>query len=135
MSEGARRAGLSGETFRGLCHSKGSLFAREFGHGPAAERNRRYHAELARAGVVASEMEASTLFVISATAGAWCGPIDRNWAEECQAGAVLAVFGTDQSDMKLDPKVPVLAEQRAISIAIEGTRVWARRDRDTGSRA
>ncbi len=131
MSEGARRAGLAGETFRGLCHSKASLFAREFGHGPARERNRRYHDELARAGVVASEMEASTLFVLAATSGPWCGPIDGDWEEGCQAGAVLAVFGTDQSDMKLDPDVPRLAEQRAISIAIEGTRVWARRDRRT----
>jgi uridine phosphorylase len=116
MSEGARRAGLAG-------------------HGPAAERNRRYHGELARAGVVASEMEASTLFVVASTAGPWCGPIGGNWNEECQAGAVLAVFGTDQSNMKLDPEIPRLAEQRAISIAIEGTRVWARRDRGAGSTA
>jgi uridine phosphorylase len=129
MSEGARRAGLAGETFRGICHSKASLFAREFGHGPAAQRNRRYRQELARAGVVASEMEASTLFVLAAAAGPWCGPLDGNWAEECQAGAVLAVFGTDQSDMKLDPELLRLAEQRAIDIAIEGTRVWAQQDR------
>lgn len=135
MSEGAHRAGLAGETFRGLCHSKASLFAREFGHGPASERNRSYHEELARAGVVASEMETSTLFVVAATAGPWCGPIEGNWVEECQAGAVLAVFGTDQSNMKLDPELPRLAERRAISIAIEGTRVWARRDRGAGSRA
>ena len=129
MAEGARRAGLAGETFRGLCHSKASLFAREFGHGPAAERNRRYTDELARAGVVASEMEASTLFVLAAAAGPWCGPLDGNWPEERQAGAVLAVFGTDRSQMKLDPEVPRRAERRAIRIALEGTRVWARRDR------
>ncbi len=135
MAEGARRAGLAAETFRGLCHSKASLFAREFGHGPANERNRRYHDELARAGVVASEMEASTLFVLAATAGPWCGPVDGNWPEECQAGAVLAVFGTDHSDMKLDPDLPTLAEQRAISVAIEGTRVWARRDRGSAATA
>ena len=129
MSEGARRAGLAGETFRGLCHSKASLFAREFGHGPAAERNRRYCDELARAGVVASEMEASTLFVLAATAAPWGGPIDGGWAGECQAGAVLAVFGTDQSDMKVDPELVRLAEERAITVAVEGTRVWAGRDR------
>ena len=129
MAEGARRAGLARETFRGLCHSKASLFAREFGHGPAAERNRRYGEELARAGVVASEMEASVLFVVAATAGPWCGPLDGNWSEECQAGAVLAVFGTDQSQMMLDPEVPALAERRAIDVALAGTRVWARRDR------
>ena len=129
MSEGARRAGLAAETFRGLCHSKASLFAREFGHGPAAERNRRYREELARAGVVASEMEASTLFVLASAAAPWCGPVDANWPEECQAGAVLAVFGTDHSDMKLDPELLRLAEARAIDVAVEGTRVWARRDR------
>jgi uridine phosphorylase len=133
MAEGARRAGLAAETFRGICHSKASLFAREFGHGPAGERNRRYRDELAGAGVVASEMEASTLFVLAAAAGPWCGPLDGNWPEECQAGAVLAVFGTDQSNMKLDPAVPRQAEQRAIRVAIEGTRVWARRDRLTAA--
>ena len=135
MAEGARRAGLAAETFRGICHSKASLFAREFGHGPAGERNRRYMEELARAGVVASEMEASTLFVLAATAGPWCGPVAGSWPEERQAGAVLAVFGTDQSNMKLDPDLPKLAEQRAISVAVEGTRVWARRDRGAGARA
>lgn len=129
MAEGARRAGLAGETFRGLCHSKASLFAREFGHGPAAERNRRYREELAGAGVVASEMEASTLFVLAAAAGPWCGPLDASWPEERQAGAVLAVFGTDSSQMKLDPEIPRLAEERAIRVALEGVRVWARRDR------
>ena len=134
MSEGARRAGLAGEIFRGICHSKATLFAREFGHGPAGERNRSYREELARAGVVASEMEASTLFVLAATAGPWCGPLDGNWDEECQAGAVLAVFGTDHSDMKLDPQLPQLAEQRAIDVAIEGTRIWARRDRRAAGR-
>ena len=132
MTEGARRAGLADETFRGLCHSKASLFAREFGHGPADERNRRYRQELARAGVVASEMEASTLFVLASAAAPWCGPVDANWAGECQAGAVLAVFGTDHSDMKLDPELPRLAERRAIDVAIAGTRVWARRDRRGG---
>lgn len=131
MSEGARRAGLAGETFRGLCHSKASLFAREFGHGPAAERNRRYCEELARAGVVASEMEASVLFVLATTSGPWAGPIDGGWAGECQAGAVLAVFGTDQSDMKIDPGLVRLAEERAITVAVEGARVWAGRDRRT----
>jgi uridine phosphorylase len=135
MSEGARRAGLSGETFRGLCHSKDSLFGREFGHGPASERNQRYCEELRRAGVVASEMEASTLFVLASTVEPWCGPLEGGWRGECQAGAVLAVFGTDHSNMALDKDLPGLAEQRAIQVAIEGTRVWARRDRraeDTG---
>ena len=135
MSEGARRAGLAGDTFRGLCHSKASLFAREFGHGPAAERNRAYREELARAGVVASEMEASVLLVMAAAAAPWCGPVAGGWPEECQAGAVLAVFGTDQSQMKLDPELPRLAERRAIRIALEGTRAWARRDRRRAGRA
>ena len=135
MVEGARRAGLAAETFRGICHSKASLYAREFGHGPAGERNRRYMEEIARAGVVASEMEASTLFVLAAAAGPWCGPVEGSWPDECQAGAVLAVFGTDRSNMKLDPEAPKLAERRAISVAIEGTRAWARRDRGAGDTA
>ncbi len=129
LTEGARRAGLAGETFRGLCHSKDSLFAREFGHGPSGERNRRYCDRLRRAGVIASEMETSTLLVLAATAAPWCGPLDGGWPGECQAGAVLAVFGTDDSNMALDPELLRLAEERAIRVALEGVRVWARRDR------
>lgn len=130
MCEGARRAGLAGETFRGICHSKSSLYAREFGHGPRGEENLRYCRTLRDCGVIASEMEASTLFVLAAVHAPWAGPLDRPAGrDELQAGAVLAVFATDRSDMVFDPEAARQAERRAIRVAVAGTRVWAAADR------
>ena len=130
LAEGARRAGLAERTYRGVCHSKASLFAREFGHGPAGDRNLEYDAWLRRCGVVASEMEASALFILAATASGGPVPLSRRpGAVECQAAAVLAVYATDDSDMEFDEDAARRAEQRAIRVAIEGVRVWAERDR------
>lgn len=122
LGEGARRADLATETFFGICHSKASLYAREFGGGPAGARNREYVEWLRRCGVVATEMEASTLFVMSSTA-----PRYPNYPE-CEAGAILAVFAADDSGMEFDPGVAALAETRAIAIALEAIRVWAGRE-------
>jgi uridine phosphorylase len=130
MAEGARRAGLAAETFRGLCHSKASLYAREFGCGPAGERHREYAGWLRRCGVLATEMEASTLLVLAATATPAAFPLDtRPGAAECQAVAVLAVYATDESRMEFDADRARLADERAIRVAVEGVRAWAERDR------
>jgi uridine phosphorylase len=130
LGEGARRAGLASETFRGLCHSKASLYAREFGRGPAGTRNLEYAAWLRRCGVVATEMEASTLFVLAATATPTVFPLDtRPGAAQCQAGALLAVYATDDAEMQFDPATARLADERAVRVAVEGVRVWAERDR------
>jgi uridine phosphorylase len=130
LSEGALRTGLAEETYCGLCHSKASLYGREFGHGPAGERNLEYVAWLRRCGVVASEMEASALFVLASTAEQKQVPVaQRAGADQCQAGAVLAVFARDDSHMEFDEETARLAEERAIRIALEGVRVWAERDR------
>ena len=51
---------------------------------------------------------------------------------ECQAGAVLAVYAADDSHMEFDAEVARQAEERAIRVAIEGVRAWARTDRDRG---
>ena len=114
----------------GICHSKASLFAREFGFGPVGPSNLEYCETLKRCGVVASEMEASTLFVLSAVAGGDPRPLDREAGTSgCQAGAVLAVYAMDDSNMKMDPAVASRAEQRAIRVALEGVRAWAEKDR------
>ncbi len=127
MREGSRRAELAGETFEGICHSKATLYAQEFGYGPAGQRNLEYNAWLKRAGVIASEMEASILYVMAATREAPCVPLERSAeSEACQAVAVLAVFGTDDSRMQFDEETKVLAERRAIAVAVEGVRAWAR---------
>lgn len=130
LVEGARRVGLAGETFCGLCHSKASLYGREFGRGPAGARNLEYVAWLRRCGVIASEMEASALFVLASTEDQQVVPVaERAGAAQCQAGAVLAVFARDDSQMKFDSETARLAEERAVHIALEGVRVWSGRER------
>ncbi len=131
LSRGARRAGLDGRTFRGISHSKDSLYAREFGAGPAGARNRDYVDWLSRSGAIASEMEASALFVMASAAAASTPArlSEESGAAGCQAGAVLAVFGDTHSNMELDESLLREAEGRAIQVAIEGVKAWAELDR------
>jgi uridine phosphorylase len=125
MVQGAERASLAGDTFCGIVHSKSTLYAREFGRGPAGERNLDYHDWLKRAGVVASEMEASMLYVMAATRTDPVPILEERGGESVQAVAVLAVFGTDESHMDFDEAAKSKAEQRAIRVAVEGVRAWA----------
>lgn len=127
---GAERAGLAAETFLGLCHTKATLYAREFGYGPAGESNLAYCDVLRRCGVVASEMEAAILFVLASTYAPRPAPLATPYRDEVQAGAVLAVFGADDSRMqRIDPELVELAQERSIQIALEGVRAWAAADR------
>lgn len=129
LSRAAERVGLAAETFAGICHSKGSLYAREFGFGPAGEAHLAYCAWLRRCGVVASEMEAATLFVLASTHRPRAAPFGAPGRDDIQAGAVLAVLGTDDSRMQaVDPTIATLAEERTVAIALEAVRVWAERD-------
>jgi uridine phosphorylase len=128
LIRGARRAGLADETFLGICHSKASLYGREFGRGPAREDNLAYTSWLRRCGVIASEMEASALFVLASTATPAAETVSRRRDTICRAGAVLAVFGTDDSQMNFDATAADLAEERAIRVALAGIAAWAERD-------
>jgi uridine phosphorylase len=128
LIEGARRAGLADETFLGICHSKASLYGREFGRGPAGEDNLAYTSWLRRCGVIASEMEASALFVLASTAEPTAETVSRPKATICRAGAVLAVFATDDSQMNFDVGAADLAEERAIRVALAGIVAWAEGD-------
>lgn len=129
LAEGARLAELRDETFFGLCHSKASLYGREFGRGPAARANTAYTDWLRRAGVVASEMEASALFVLASTHEPKAVPLSSHGDPTCRAAAVFGVFGTDDCNMKVDPERVALAEERVIRIALGAVGAWARIDR------
>ncbi len=74
----------------GVVHTKDSLYAREFGLGPAATENERYMERLSALGVLASEMEAAHLFVL---AQVHSGTGVRARACRVHAGCVLAVIG------------------------------------------
>jgi len=124
MRSGAADSGLAENTFLGLCHSKDSLFGRELGRGPLTPSNQRYVEVLARSGVLATEMEASTLFVLASVASAdsVLAVSERSSSVPVQAACVLAIYGEPGSDETR------LSDQRAISVACAGVLAWARRD-------
>ena len=62
------RMGLDKHTHLGLVHTKDSLYGREFGQGPLVAQNQRYMEGLTALGVLATEMEASHLFILGASA-------------------------------------------------------------------
>jgi len=130
MMDGARAAELAEHCFVGLGHTKDSLYAREFGVGPLGEQNQRYGRVLEAAGAIASDMEASVLFVLASVASATgLQPLSAgNRAVPAQAACVLGVYGTTDSHMQLDPQACELADARAIQTALHGVIAWARRD-------
>ena len=65
ISLSAKKLGLSDHVHIGIVHCKSSLYAREFGIGPRAERNKNYINLLTQCGVLATEMETSALFIQS----------------------------------------------------------------------
>ncbi len=91
----ARRIGFADRTTCGLVHSKDSLFAREFGAGPMAEESRRYMTILKRAGVVASEMESSHLFVLAALFSHDLAVAQGKGLQQVLAGSILGIIGDD----------------------------------------
>ena len=73
--------------YSGIAHTKASLYAREFGYGPNKEDNNKYKQKLIDFGVVASEMEASMLFIMGQyykiKVGMICVAIDSGEEEHC----------------------------------------------------
>lgn len=134
MVEGARAVGLDQHCFVGMGHTKASLYAREFGVGPLGPENERYGQVLQAAGVIASEMEASVLFILaSAASAAGLAPLSAgNRAVPVQAACVLGVYGDTDTHMELDPDACALADERAIATALAGIVAWARRDGVSG---
>lgn len=121
MRRGALAVGLGSSTYTGLCHSKDSLFGRELGRGPLAATNAQYVESLRSAGVLATEMEASLLFVLAAVASASRVQAIEHGASgvPVQAACVLAIYGEPGSDITRQ------ADQDAISVACAGVLSWA----------
>lgn len=65
ISLAAKKLALSNQFHTGTVHCKSSFYAREFGVGPKAERNKAYINLLTKCGVLATEMETSALFIQS----------------------------------------------------------------------
>jgi len=121
--------GLADRTFRGIVHTKGSLFARAYFRGPMSEENRAYKEHLIRAGVVSSEMEASVLFVLASTLS---GPAlslaqeRSSGAGVIKAGVVLGIIGG--KDAWVAPEEIARIELETCDFAIESLKELHRID-------
>ena len=128
LVDGLRRAALAltleYPVHIGLVHSKDSLIAREFQIGPRALENRQYMDVLARAGVLASEMEAAHLFVLAQVHSGCANSriMENMWStNDVLAGCILAVIG---GDGPFGPKeIEVRAVSQATNIAFECVRL------------
>jgi uridine phosphorylase len=127
MIAGARSAGVADHAFVGIGHSKASFYAREMGHGPMGAENLAYMRLLARCGVIATEMEASLLFILaSARSAERAVPVSAAPdAVPVQTACVLGVYAAYDASEPLDPAMCRLADERAIETALGGIVAWA----------
>ena len=91
----AKELGMADTTYAGLVHSKDSLYAREFHEGCMVAENMLYMQTLQGLGVVASEMEASMLFMLASVhTKNRAVPVSGNGsANTVQCGTILGVIG------------------------------------------
>lgn len=107
--------------FPGIVHTKDSIFARELGFSHLKE-NHEYMENLKLAGVVASEMECSHIFVLSSIFNYRATNGFLNLSNSVMAGAILAVVG-DDTFKNSDVNCIDLAVDRAIKLGFETIKV------------
>jgi len=122
----AKKIDMHDRTHTGVIHSKDSLYAREFEGGPQVKQNKEYMNILREAGAVASEMEASMLYVL---ANLFDHKMqlkykDRHDPQYCiKAGVVCVVlgegtdYGDEQTLKKMSEDVTNLSIHTIIEIA------------------
>ena len=120
----AKKLGMLDLVHTGIVHSKSAYYAREFGAGPQAEKNRAFIHLLTECGVLASEMETAALFIQSQLYNyqlmqAGVGPANR-----VLSGAILGVVSTppDQYEFASEEKSTI---QQLIKLAFETIRALA----------
>lgn len=120
LSAAAHELGIADRVFKGVVHSKDSLFAREFGEGPFSVENHTYMARLKSLEVLASEMEASHLFVLASVQGAAVRSLAEGDAgtPAVLAGCTLAIIGDCQPFS--EPANAEKALEMNISLALQG---------------
>lgn len=118
LGQAAVDLGAADQTFRGLVHAKDTFYGREIPTGPLAEQNARYMGMLESAGVLATEMESSHLFLLAQVFGADRRPISQAGlaSDVVMAGSILAVIGVGEH--WADSKAAARAEDRAIQVGL-----------------
>lgn len=111
---------LSDDVFSGIVHTKDSIFARELGCSHLQE-NYDYMRNLKQAGVIASDMECSHIFVLSSILNFRATKEFSDPANNVLSGAILAIVGDDNFKSS-NANMIGLAIDRAIQIGFETVR-------------
>jgi uridine phosphorylase len=96
VKNAAANLNINKKLHSGIIHSKASLYAREFKTGPLAEENIKYMKQISEAGTIASEMEASMLFILTSI---FNNQLIQKYgrtlkpSEEIKSGAVCVILG------------------------------------------
>jgi uridine phosphorylase len=120
----AEQLELLDELHTGVVHCKSSLYAREFGVGPLKEENNHYLSLLSQAGVLASEMETSTLFIQAQIYNHELQLKDSSPSSQVMAGAILGIVATPEDGFDTTGKVPTVIQQ-TIDLGLETVKILA----------
>jgi len=123
LEEAAVKLGYGDNVYTGLVHTKSTLFARELLQGPLHEEHEKYMALLSKLGVLASEMEASTLFTFNLLNWGEIVPISKRKSNKDRVltGSICAIpfneffIGNEETLTR--------AIEQTIDISIEGIRI------------
>lgn len=118
--------------YPGIVHTKSSFYAREMGQSHL-KHNFQYMESLQRAGVIASEMECSHLFVLSSVLNHRDLQTHGMLSHGVLAGGILAIIG-DNSPISSDNAVEIAIE-RAIEIGFETIKQLASKELQHDSHA
>jgi uridine phosphorylase len=120
----AEKIHLSQKLHTGIVHCKSSLYAREFGAGPRASENDAYINLLTKSGVLATDMETSTLFIQAQFYNHQLRAEVDSPQHRVLAGAILAIVATPSSSFDESDKAPQAIEE-TIQIALETVKILA----------
>lgn len=125
IKNAADRIGLTAKLHAGTVHCKSSFYAREFGAGPKADENNAYMESLTNAGVLATEMETSILFIMSQIYDAQFSKLGPGPTHRVICGAILGIlaipphqFATAEQEAPLTKELTALAFATLHQLAI-----------------
>ena len=118
--------GISNKTYTGTIHTKDSLYAREL-ECSHLEENKLYMEAIRNAGVLASEMESSHIFVMAQILNYRATQGYTLPDQAIKAGAILAVIGDDEPFVNNAALVQEANEQ-AIALALATIKRWYQKE-------
>lgn len=127
----AKKLGLVNQVHTGTVHCKSSLYAREFGAGPQGQSHQSYMNLLTQCGVLATEMETSTLFIQSQRYNYQLSREGTGAQYRVLCGAILGIIATPPNHF-----VPLDAENttmnNVINMALEAVKTLSDRANEIG---